>query len=590
MGDFKLFDPDVIATDIASAVKLDFLQSHFESGYGESITNVFRHETMARTLLKKYDPQNQDSSKLQLEAFARFRKTLQSCEQSYPCGETSFRLGERVFLFSQLTQLMKGYISWILGAFDTEEWLHDCRHSPGVTVGVKYADCSSSRKWQAPISGTGIALDYIQHLVFPFDSRLREACLLTAAGEPGFQAWRDVVTSSRATTVPKDESRRRMIAVEPTANMYLQQGLMEVMYRRLKSFGYDISVLPQVHQDLARRGSVSQKCATIDFSNASDTVSLSLVREVFPKEWLRVMEACRCPSMNIDGEMLCLPVYATMGNATTFPVETLVFLSLALSVYQLKYQVETPGWPARVIPDLTVLGAAFQQRFSVFGDDCILPRAIAHDFCELSDLLGFSVNADKSYLDGPFRESCGGDYYRGTDVRGVYLRAPTSTKAQALEPWLYTMMNSLIPKYILHFGELTYVYNQAAFRLFAKLFRQYNLRIKVVPSDYPDDAGLKTEDWRRVLRNYQIPMCPLLVGRESVSFRYCTWRYRETLPVNPNVAYAEALRRLAKTSTKPVSLTKHLESKVRVVRWWEKPNRKVGSYVVAPGLTSFWTP
>ncbi len=37
-------------------------------------------------------------------------------------------------------------------------------------------------------------------------------------------------------------------------------------------------------------------------------------------------------------------------------------------------------------------------------------------------LCGFTVNSSKSFTDGPFRESCGHDYYKGIDIRPVYTK------------------------------------------------------------------------------------------------------------------------------------------------------------------------
>jgi hypothetical protein len=42
-------------------------------------------------------------------------------------------------------------------------------------------------------------------------------------------------------------------------------------------------------------------------------------------------------------------------------------------------------------------------------------------------ILGFKVNADKSFNEGPFRESCGHDYFKGSNVRGVYVKALSDT-------------------------------------------------------------------------------------------------------------------------------------------------------------------
>jgi len=42
--------------------------------------------------------------------------------------------------------------------------------------------------------------------------------------------------------------------------------------------------------------------------------------------------------------------------------------------------------------------------------------------CHFLDLLGFSVNASKSFSEGAFRESCGADWFYGQPVRPVFIR------------------------------------------------------------------------------------------------------------------------------------------------------------------------
>ena len=64
------------------------------------------------------------------------------------------------------------------------------------------------------------------------------------------------------------------------------------------------------------------------------------------------------------------------------------------------------------------------SNFAVWGDDIIVMSKYAHRVVRLLNLLGFEVNADKTFLDrnDPFRESCGYDYHRGSHVRAVYCK------------------------------------------------------------------------------------------------------------------------------------------------------------------------
>jgi hypothetical protein len=58
----------------------------------------------------------------------------------------------------------------------------------------------------------------------------------------------------------------------------------------------------------------------------------------------------------------------------------------------------------------------------VYGDDIIVPREFYDAALRGLVELGLVVNLDKSFHLGFFRESCGGDYYRGHDIKPVRLR------------------------------------------------------------------------------------------------------------------------------------------------------------------------
>jgi hypothetical protein len=85
-----------------------------------------------------------------------------------------------------------------------------------------------------------------------------------------------------------------------------------------------------------------------------------------------------------------------MGSGHTFPLQTVLFYSIVKAV------VELMGSNAKV---------------NVYGDDIIFPSQYSWYVVTALRNLGFSINDDKSFVDGPFRESCGGDYHTGVDVR-----------------------------------------------------------------------------------------------------------------------------------------------------------------------------
>jgi hypothetical protein len=58
----------------------------------------------------------------------------------------------------------------------------------------------------------------------------------------------------------------------------------------------------------------------------------------------------------------------------------------------------------------------------VYGDDIIVPSLFYEEAVNGLQRIGLIVNLSKSFADGPFRESCGGEYYNGIDVTPVRVR------------------------------------------------------------------------------------------------------------------------------------------------------------------------
>jgi len=87
-----------------------------------------------------------------------------------------------------------------------------------------------------------------------------------------------------------------------------------------------------------------------------------------------------------------------MGNGFTFELETLLFVALSAAV-------------AKLIPGRDLF---------VYGDDILIPSAADRDVRAVLEAFGFEVNQEKSFSSGPFRESCGGDFFLGYNVRSCF--------------------------------------------------------------------------------------------------------------------------------------------------------------------------
>jgi len=222
----------------------------------------------------------------------------------------------------------------------------------------------------------------------------------------------EIVRGSRLSFVPKTTEISRTICTEPLLNMLFQKGIDSVLRLRLRQVcGIDLKTQQGKNRVLAQLGSKNGKFGTIDLSSASDSMSLSLVREFFPPSVVRWLELTRSPVTTLPGGTeVELHMVSSMGNAFTFPLQTLFFFSLVYGSYRSRsIKIEKPYRDS--------LG-----NFAVYGDDIIVLNEAYDHIVHLLSICGFSVNVDKSFNQGFFRESCGGDYYLGHNIRGVYIQ------------------------------------------------------------------------------------------------------------------------------------------------------------------------
>lgn len=269
----------------------------------------------------------------------------------------------------------------------------DFQFGPGATTNVKKARSNPRVKLEALITcSTNVATHVKEYLAL-------------------FPLWRDhhicndelklQLSHGSLQFVPKTSTSLRSIGVEPTLNGLLQGGIGRYLKKRLKYAGVDLSDQGR-NQKLAFKGSIDNSLATIDLSSASDTISYNLVLSLLPLDWFNLLDSCRTPTMQYKDKVINLEKFSSMGNSYTFELESLIFycLSYATCVY---HQLDT-------------------DYVSVYGDDIIIPLEAYDTLSDVLTYCGFFLNVKKSFKSGPFRESCGVDYFRGIDIRPFYLK------------------------------------------------------------------------------------------------------------------------------------------------------------------------
>lgn len=250
---------------------------------------------------------------------------------------------------------------------------------------------------------------------------------------------------ARVCLVPKDSRGPRLISCEPVDIQWVQQGLgraivshVEALWESNKMPYLNVFFTEQNHNQIgALYGSLTGHYATLDLKEASDRVSLSLVRLLFPPHIYEYLEACRSSSTTLpNGDVLPLQKFAPMGSALCFPI-------LALTVWA-----------------LLAAGAGRDEytrdRILVYGDDVVVPTAYAENAMNILESFGLKINRDKSCTKGFFRESCGVDAFKGINVTPIRIRTVwSSTRApDAFSSWL-EYARSFYEKR--HFGVYNYI-------------------------------------------------------------------------------------------------------------------------------------
>lgn len=271
------------------------------------------------------------------------------------------------------------------------KWTEFCDFGPGADGSTVHGMTSAYNKLESPGSVTGGAYPYLDTFTG-----------LTALGRlfVGNPATRmlDIALArgNKVTFVPKNAKTHRPIAVEPRWNIWMQKGLGLYLRGRLRRVGVNLD-FQGLNQALAIYGSRTGKYATIDLASASDTVSYEVVQALLPAPWLTIFEALRSPAYYLDGKWREYHKWSSMGNGYTFELESLLFWALCSSV---------------------------DEDVAVYGDDLIVPTKSYDKVVRVLEACGFSVNPEKSFATGPFRESCGQDAFNGDPVTPIYWKEP----------------------------------------------------------------------------------------------------------------------------------------------------------------------
>jgi len=324
--------------------------------------------------------------------------------------------------------------------------------------------------------------------------------------------------SIKATFVPKDLARSRLIAPQLNGDLTLQYPACNLLEDMLNSFNIDLSVQQMINREMARKGSLfdnldaiechlksrSVRFCTIDLVSASDIVGVNLVKFLLPPPLFNYLMACAPTQLcwlgaktAADKEPVKLSMMATMGNAFCFPLQTIVFASIVKALY-------------------SRLGLLMKNdnvsTFSVYGDDIIVDVTAYKYVIKTLESLNMQPNQKKSFSHGLFRESCGADFFNGYDVR------PISFETLSDDCDRYSLLNRLLDWGARHF---------VSFELTTLVICSALKHKCVVPMDFSPHRGLRipeaiipllSRNWKKNLG------CSALIDK-SIVFSYFAKRH-----------------------------------------------------------------
>jgi hypothetical protein len=321
----------------------------------------------------------------------------------------------------------------ILGQFDYDSWFDSCSFGKRAAVGLprreSYLDTRFSR-----VSGTDLQWASFNHML------ARDVHLLRAMRKR--LQRRKVVDVIEATAVPKSWKAARIIAPDSVLGGLLSRGLGDLIRRRLERKTHiDLSLQQERHRRWAQVASKTGYLSTIDMSKASDSFVWRHIELMVPSDWHHALNIVRTEHCKVPGEPkpIKLRSYMLMGSGHTFPLQTLLFYCLAEATRNL---------------------LKCRGKVSVYGDDIIVPTRMSTQLITVMSELGFQINSAKSFFDKPdperpshtfFRESCGGDYKGGIDVRPYMPECDLQQEGQVSRnlyiAWCHKMINGLLDRW-----------------------------------------------------------------------------------------------------------------------------------------------
>jgi hypothetical protein len=436
----------------------------------------FKRTKQMESLVKKFrfdDDAYSDEELTQMGREAYLDDQLR-LHQPLPLKSTGFAVLQRARLIAHR----------ILGECPVDEVIEHVQFGRKSSIGCPHALAYIDEKLSMlrAFTGTRETVKFFFGQVLPGDAILRRILKNHKIGTLKEQLN---TTYLNLVEVPKTWKAYRLITPLTLIGLFFSYGVGRVVTSRLRDAGLDISTLQQRHRKWVKTFSRTRSHATADLSAASDSITSELLNRILPRPWYRLVRKTFVRHLVIGDQRCSTASVLPMGNGATFPVETLVFYCII-----------------KAIGELT----GVKGIYSVYGDDLIYPSKLHKYVVAVFPQLHLKLNLDKTFVNHPFRESCGADYYRGQDVRPYFIKGDSEGLTRVrYEAFLYKVYNGLTLRWdpLEIKGTLTWLLTELA---------MVSRGILRVPPCFPDYSGIKVADPTDVPLNYKLlPFCPIKI-------------------------------------------------------------------------------
>lgn len=292
-------------------------------------------------------------------------------------------------------------------------------HGPGAVADLD----RSTSKFEAPIKFSLRYADLLDRFGFFFNEADKYSRL---ERYPNFLDGEDPSTfTSEVVLVPKDSRGPRVIAKEPWALQFMQQGIKNWLQSSLELNPFSSGKInfesQEVNQELVRLGSKDKSYSTLDLKDASDRITVGLVKSLFANrpDFLHLLLSTRSTHTSLKEEIekggfhkdlpevIKLQKFSPMGSAMCFPILSVSVFSLAVS-------------SIAIVAKMTIEEAS--KHVFVYGDDVVVTTKYAETVSRGLEAVGLLINRDKSFIDSYLLESCGVDCFKGFEIQPIRLK------------------------------------------------------------------------------------------------------------------------------------------------------------------------